>query len=252
VLGICGGDGTVHHTLTRFYHVYGEKPLPKVATLGGGTMNMLMHSIKVLGPSEGIAHRLKAALEKPGSLQTVRRDTLLVEGKVGVIFGIGLVSNFLNAYYEGGNTGPLKAALVLQRGVYSVIRRTEYVNRLFAPARAKVSVDGKPVPYEAYTALLVQTIENLGIGFAPMYRAFEKPGHFHVIGSQMTPVRLVNHLPEIFFGRPMHHPDTFDEVARELVVSPETEVTYTVDGDMYSSTKDVHVSVGPTIDFLKV
>lgn len=242
----------MHHTLTRFYHVYGSRPLPRVVTLGGGTMNMLMHSIKVLGPSQGIAHRLKAALEKPGGIQTVRRETLLVEGKVGFIFGLGLVSNFLNAYYEGGTTGPLKAALVLQRAIRSVIQRSEYVNQLFAPWRGRVTVSGKQIPFESYTALLVQTIENLGIGFSPMYRAFEKPRHFHAIGTQMTPVRLVNHLPEIFFGRPMHHPDTFDEVTQELVVSPETDVLYTVDGDMYTSTTDVHVSIGPTIEFLKI
>src|SRR3982751_5036060 len=39
VLGISGGDGTMHHTLTAMVRAYGTDPLPPVAIPRGGTMN---------------------------------------------------------------------------------------------------------------------------------------------------------------------------------------------------------------------
>lgn len=252
VLGICGGDGTIHHTLSRFAKIYGDQPLPRLLLLGGGTMNMVCHSVGVLGPSDGIAHRFKAASENPRLMQSVRRETLRVDDRLCFIFGLGLVSNFLNAYYEGGTTGPVKAAWVVQKGVRSVIQRTEFAQKLFAPWAGRLTVDGVQVPYSRYTACLIQTIENLGIGFKPMYRAFEKPGHFHVIGTQMNPVRLVNHLTYIFKGRPWNHPDTFDAVARRVEVTPEVSTLYTMDGDMYTSDRPFTVEIGPAVEIIKV
>lgn len=252
VLGICGGDGTIHHTLSRFAAVYGDKPLPKLLTLGGGTMNMVCRSVGVLGPADGIAHRFRAAVADPKRMQVVARETIRIDDRICFIFGFGLVSNFLNAYYEGGTTGPLKAAWVVQKGVRSVMQRGDFARELFAPWAGKVVVDGDEVPFRSYTACLVQTIENLGIGFTPMYRAFEKPGHFHIIATQMNPVRLVNHLPHIFFGRPMNTPDAYDAVARKVEVIPDVSTLYTMDGDMYTSDRPFTVEIGPRVEVIKV
>jgi hypothetical protein len=115
-----------------------------------------------------------------------------------------------------------------------------------------VSVDGVELPYRQFTAALVSTIANLGIGFKPMYRVFEKPRHFHVIASQMSPVKLVNHLPDIFFGRPMHHPDTFDAAAQQLVATPTASTLYTMDGDMYTTERELRVTMGPEFQIIKV
>ncbi len=37
ILGISGGDGTLHHTLTAMIRAYGTEPLPPIAILRGGT-----------------------------------------------------------------------------------------------------------------------------------------------------------------------------------------------------------------------
>jgi diacylglycerol kinase family enzyme len=252
VLGICGGDGTIHHTVSRFLKVYGSHPLPKILTLGGGTMNMVCHSVGVLGPSEGIARRYRAIVDEERKLPIVFRETIHIEERYSFIFGLGLVSNFLDAYYEGGDTGPVKAALVVQRAITSVMKRSEFAKELFAPWRGEVVVDGKTLPYAQYTAVLAQTIENLGIGFKPMYRAFEQPGTFHLIATQMNAVKLVNHLPDVFFGRPMHHPETYDTVAKGMILRPEKEILYTMDGDMYTTQGELTVGMGPTLEILKI
>ena len=45
ILVVNGGDGTVHATLTELIHIYGSKPLPKIALLGGGTMNIVANAV---------------------------------------------------------------------------------------------------------------------------------------------------------------------------------------------------------------
>ena len=59
VLAIAGGDGTNHVTLTGFLAVYGDRALPKVALLRGGTMNTVANSIGVRrGRSESLLEGL--------------------------------------------------------------------------------------------------------------------------------------------------------------------------------------------------
>jgi len=40
-LGVCGGDGTLHHVLSRFLHVYRGAELPTLVILKGGTMDTI-------------------------------------------------------------------------------------------------------------------------------------------------------------------------------------------------------------------
>src|SRR5215470_977396 len=48
VLGISGGDGTLHHTLTAMIRTYGDElALPPVAILRGGTMNTIARSFGI-------------------------------------------------------------------------------------------------------------------------------------------------------------------------------------------------------------
>src|SRR5262245_52846991 len=49
MLGLNGGDGTIHHTLTAFSKAYGDQPLPQVALLRGGTMNTICNSLGLKG-----------------------------------------------------------------------------------------------------------------------------------------------------------------------------------------------------------
>src|SRR5258706_13720218 len=58
VLGISGGDGTNHVTITGFLHVYAGMPLPQLAFLRGGTMNTVANSVGVgRGKPEGLLGR---------------------------------------------------------------------------------------------------------------------------------------------------------------------------------------------------
>src|SRR5476651_1926711 len=59
VLGISGGDGTNHVTITGFIDVYDGSALPRLAFLRGGTMNTVANSVGVgHGRPEGLLGKL--------------------------------------------------------------------------------------------------------------------------------------------------------------------------------------------------
>jgi len=78
VLGISGGDGTNHVTITGFLDVYGSEqggggttptPLPQIAFLRGGTMNTVANSVGIQhGKPEGLLSRLARAYAERATL----------------------------------------------------------------------------------------------------------------------------------------------------------------------------------------
>src|SRR5208283_405822 len=113
VLGISGGDGTNHVTITGFLEVYApnvlehdapRSPLPQIAFLRGGTMNTIADSVGVQrGRPEGLLDRLLRAYAERATrpLANVERRVMRVQptgsagGAVrahyGFLFGTGAV-----------------------------------------------------------------------------------------------------------------------------------------------------------------
>ncbi len=55
ILGINGGDGSISQIITRMIAIYGSKPLPLLAVLRGGTMNLIASQLSISdGPVENI------------------------------------------------------------------------------------------------------------------------------------------------------------------------------------------------------
>ena len=112
VLGISGGDGTNHVTITGFLNVYGAHSLPQLAFLRGGTMNTVANSVGVRrGRPEGLLGRLIRAYAQQAirPLANVERRVMRVRGEgeqhYGFTFGTGVVYGFLAEYYAGGEIG---------------------------------------------------------------------------------------------------------------------------------------------------
>src|SRR6188474_2872331 len=47
VIAVHGGDGTLHMTVTALDRVFGADPIPPIAILCGGTMNVVATSLKI-------------------------------------------------------------------------------------------------------------------------------------------------------------------------------------------------------------
>lgn len=251
-VGICGGDGTVHHTLSAFEREYGDDNLPPVLLLNGGTTNTVSHSIGLRGRPEVIARRFRKAVEED-TLQTVSRSTMREGQRLCFVFGVGMITRFQHAVYAGsGQHGRWSAAGVILHTMASTAVGGPFSRDLFSLWKGTLQVDGTQLPHGSYTAVLAQTIENLALGFRPMYRALERPGTFHVIAGCMSGGEVLRKIPHLFWGKPIEGKGTYDDICAEIRLVPKGESEYSMDGDLYPMTEALVLRAGPEIRFFQI
>jgi diacylglycerol kinase family enzyme len=256
VLGISGGDGTNHVTITGFLDVYGARTLPQLALLRGGTMNTVANSVGVRrGAPEGLLGRLIRAYAQQAvrPLANVERRVMRVRGgrdhHYGFTFGTGVVYGFLAEYYSGGEPSPLVAAKTLARGIGSTLVQGEMIKRMARPFRGSVELEGGEVwPERDYLAVAAGTIDHIGLNFRPFYRYGERDEAFHALGIHASPLQFVGELPRIWRAEPMHDGRTYEACERKMIVrSADGTMNYMIDGDLHTTEGEVEVSVGPRV-----
>jgi len=259
VLGISGGDGTNHVTLTGFIDVYKGQALPQVAFLRGGTMNTVANSVGVRrGKPEGLLDRLLAAYaERSGRpLTNVERHVMRIGHTYGFLFGTGAVYGFLAEYYRGGTGKPstVVAARTLLRGVGSAIVGGEVVSRIAAPFVGSVELeDGTAWAEREYFAVAGGTIDQIGLNFKPFYRWGERPGTFHLLGIHTTAMGFIADLPRIWRAAPMRDGKTYEAtVARATIRSKDGVMRYMVDGDLHETVGPLEVAIGPRVQIIPI
>lgn len=249
VLGISGGDGTIHTVLTTFLKVYGETPLPQVALLRGGTMNNTATNLGIYGTPESILSKLILNYHA-GSLSTTDLSLLEINGRYGFIFGMGVVTRFLHEFEarNKGQVSPGKAAVLLVKHMIGSIFNTKSAYTMCERMPIKVSVDGEVLPFPDYAMLFTGTVESLCFQFRPMWRAREKVGQFHFMGISSTPRQLLSAFPRAWFKLPIKKPFVIDRVGQQMTLECEQPEWYTIDGDFPEPpVKQITVKVGPKI-----
>jgi diacylglycerol kinase family enzyme len=116
---------------------------------------------------------------------------------------------------------------------------------------ATVRCDGERVPFDAYTVIYASTIEDIGLGFRPTYRAREQPGHVHVFAGPIGAWEFVRCLPAIRRGRPTGSPKVYDALARALSVEFRQPTFYMIDGDIIEPATHVTVEPGPVVRVIR-
>jgi diacylglycerol kinase (ATP) len=268
VLGISGGDGTNHVTITGFIDVYDGSALPRLAFLRGGTMNTVANSVGVgHGKPEGLLGKLIRAYAARAAqpLLDVERHVLKIapadrtpeshdrgsDANYGFLFGTGVVYGYLAEYYRGGEPSPLVAAKTLARGVGSTIVGGEMIARMAKPFRGSVHVNGESWPERDYLAVAAGTIDQIGLGFKPFYRYGEQPNAFHILGIHTSAMGFVRELGRVHRGEPMGDGKTYEAVSEKAVVrSADGTMRYMIDGDLHSTRGEVELSVGPRVKIL--
>ncbi len=249
-LAISGGDGTLHHVLSRFILVYRNKDIPPIVILKGGTMDTISRSINLKGKGPEILRRLVDTIKQDKPITTQYRNTMKIGDKYGFLFGLGITSNFLVEYYRGGDTGPWKAVKVTLGGIIKGIFNTNA--GLFRRLNARVTIDGYELPFNDFLGILAATVENIGIGFNALYRAYEKDYAFHVLATGMKPTEVVFRVWNLKVGRKIHHPLHFDDIASTIVVHIPRRFQYMMDGELYESSGELIVKAGPRVRIVYV
>lgn len=255
ILALNGGDGTNHVTLSTFIDVYGDTPLPRITFLRGGTMNTISNGIGIKGkPSRLLANLVEKYYTKQ-PFETTRRDMLRItddsDTRYGFIFGNGVVSNFLEAYYDTGNPSPTTAGVLLGKAIAGLPFGGGLAKELTRPFQAELTFsDGEHWQTRDYTSVLAATIDQIGLGFRPFIRCEERPGAFHLLALTAGPFDIVQELPNIRLGRPISPGAGESRVTESVSIESDRPIVYTIDGDMHTSNGTVTLETGPRVEII--
>jgi diacylglycerol kinase family enzyme len=248
---IAGGDGTIHHVLTRMIKIYGEKKLPGIVLLKGGTMDNIARSIKLRGSGADILKRLVKTLSQGSEPEIVARDSIKIGGRFCSLFGIGAVINFLKEAYSGKEKGLWQNLKVVAKTIRQAVWEPE-TGSMFKGIEADVTVNGRRIGFGSVTAILAATVKGVGLGFNPLGKALDMPGSFHALIFGINGRQLVSHVLHLKNGWEIKHPLVCDIVARKVMIKSKTKFTYTMDGDLYESNGKLVLSMGPSIGYVRV
>jgi diacylglycerol kinase family enzyme len=251
ILCVCGGDGTLSVTLSRLVLLWGDKPFPKVMTLKGGTMNVVCSSVGLTKKPEREMSRLLKTFKKKRQLRTVERDSMVVEGRTGFIFGFGMSANVLDIYYDGPGTGPIKAFKVVIKAILSTLVRGAYAKRFWKPAVGKLTIrkpggEIREIAQTAFSAIIASTVRNLPIGAKPLYRAYERPRFMHMIAAAISPIQIILGIHRVFMGRSWNNEKVIDEITDCWTFEGQQGMIYTLDGELYNTEHaTTEINIGP-------
>ena len=240
IIGGNGGDGSLHLVLTAFIKAYGDQPIPKLMSLRGGSMNTVSNSLKIKGHTIGIVKKAVDNIKKGKPFSDKPQHLLKVNGMYGFMSGAGCIATFLDAYYGGSSTGPWRAVNVFTNTIWSAMVMNEYGQRLRRPHPARVTIDGQTLGPDGFTVLLACSIKELGLGFAPTPRAYDKPGHFHFMAADIDPFMAAKDL--------IHPNIQFSHAAADVVIDNLGQpMRWMIDGEIMGTDVPLHYTCGPTI-----
>ncbi len=254
VLCVHGGDGTVHQAVTAMVAAYETAPLPPLALLRGGTMNIIADSVGVRCGAAEMLQQVVDARAESGALLTTQRPALRIEASDavwhGFLSGNGIIARFLEVYYERPDPTPVDAGWLLARGAASALVGGRLIRQLMHPWNGRVHIDGIELPRAAWTALAVGTVEQMGLGFKVFHLLDEQTDHLQVVSISSSVSSLARELPSVFRGRGVHRPGNATTLAQTVRLDSEEPIGLMIDGDFYVADGPVHYSVGPSVRFM--
>lgn len=249
VLALSGGDGTNHRTLTTFINVYGDRALPRLAFLRGGTLNTVAASCGVYGSPEKLLMDLIYSYHAEAPLKTKTVRIMKINENYGFIWGAGVIFRFMDVYYRGGIPSPSQAVWTLLRSTVSAILNMRLSRDMFKRFDGEVIINGERWPYANYSAIYAGSISQLGLGFNVFYLAGDEHP-FHGVGFSLPPRNVLRYVPKMFLGKPSGCPDLLEAGAHEMIVKLKEPQNYTIDGDMYGPIDYFHITAGPKIEVI--
>lgn len=256
-LAVIGGDGTLDAVLTAMRN---HKPFvtePVIGLFNAGTTNMTFKDLGFKTYSRAPLARFVSGAQN-GTLTTKAHQPLYVESTslkkplIGFFMGMAAVPRAIHQtrenYHKKGITNGISEGATVLSSIWRLIRNKDVEHdSLLKPVKNIITLDeGK---HEAQTILLtVTSLEKLLVGLRPIKR---NPAEVAIMGIFSPYSKLVRHLPALLFGTrrlPLTKNGNFTattSTACELTFDGE----WTLDGEMYQSTKEHPVRIRPAESF---
>ena len=216
-----------------------------------GDVHSFAFDVSAIGNSDGhFALRGLAHAARDGQpLHTHERATIDVGGRLGFLFGTGVFRTFLDEYYAAGpDPTPVTAASTFARIASSIAVQGALAKRLGSQITLGVDADGTDWGAGPYLTVAAGTINQVGLGFRPFHRAFERTDAFHLLALRSTAIETLRLLPRFHRGDPLRSSHGREDLARDVVLAPiDGTVRYMVDGDLLETSGPLRLGVGPRV-----
>lgn len=250
ILAISGGDGTIHCTLTAFLKVYGEKSLPKITLLRGGTLNTIAATHGILGTTEQLLSSLLIRYHEDLSFTEKKLRLMNINGSYGCIWGCGFVFTFMEEYYKNASLNPLVAAKTLTTCIFSALCNGRVARKMFDRFDAEIEVNGKKWVFANYSSIFAASIRQFGLNFNVFHHMMRQNEGFHSYGVSLPPRTLVPLINGFRRAEPNSSEHVLDAFATEMVVRLDKPLGYTIDGDMLPAVDYFEIKQGPELTVL--
>ena len=253
-VAILGGDGTASATLTALWRAYGERPLPKIAFLRGGTMNTVASSIGITqrAPLQ-LLERAVCALADRTRLRTRARPVMAIGDRLGFLFGTGAWHGYIAESYKDGQPTRMTNATVLGRALASAAVQGETFTRILNATSLSVRFAEGGWEPRTYLTVAAGTVADAGFGFRPFHHALSTERAFQILALKGSAADVLRDLPRVWLGRGFTKHTAYDTVTTWAELSAETgSFGYSVDGDVATAQGTLRLELGPVFDFLRI
>lgn len=260
-----GGDGALNWMI---HEVRRRRPdpdeWPAFVPTNGGTIDFVARKAGLKGRARAILKRLRDAAERGEPPPEVELDSLRVRGRradgsdfdrLGFALAAGGIGNrFFDKYYEDPDPTPATIVRVIARTVGGYARsgtRSEgsYAAHLFEPTRARVVIDGEPLPSESHAGLHAGAFDvNLG-GVLRVFPRARARGVLHFQAGSMSPAEIIARLPQLVAGGSLAGPELRDGPGEHMHVEAagEEPLSPIIDGERFEGLVELDVTSGPIV-----
>lgn len=256
VLGICGGDGTIHHAINALLARWPwdtqsdgpARPCPPLLLLRGGTLNLLARTFRIEGEPKTLLLRLASIWKGLSfealplrSLRLLRLDTPTLGHRYGYIFGSALTAWALRLYEDDLGGGYLGLARFLREAILGYLLKTplwQASRHQFEAPPLDVWIDQE---YRACRAIVASTVDiSLLAGLIQgLIVEAETPKTMQIRLLDPSPVSvLIRQIPRLVFG--LRGQGIVD---RPEVHSLRLSGSFSFDGEIYNLPSDSPLSL---------
>jgi len=235
LLGINGGDGTIHSVLTELAR--SGAAVPTLALIPGGSTNMSARDVNrgPMGHARAIASFLNAAASP--APRTAAREIIRVRDgertpQLGFIFGMGAVIRGIEYCHERiyalGIKDEWVTGVALVRAAWGIARR----ERIFAEGVAlDARLDDEPHQGRA-SIFLVSALRKLLLGIRPFWG--QGPGPLDVTWVAEDARRFLRTFPALLRGEAQRLEESAGYLSRRVrTIELGAEEHYTIDGEIF-------------------
>ena len=254
ILGIGGGDGSNHYVLDALIKAYGDKPLPRVAFLCGGTHNAHAMSVGVKGIPAILLQNIVRKYHTGARFDLKHRVILRIDDGLRVHHGFSMATGFGHRFYEElvqqRTDSALKVAAQLALWVGDLLTGGRKLRKIFRLEPTQVVIGGETLAWEETNGVSCSGMEMLGLGLVPFPRASETAKTFHLGVVRFKPSTLVRFIADYRLGRVPKHPDSHTDIASDVQITMEQPISYVLDGELYKGSEKLRIQTGPRIELI--